>query len=469
MKNKGLAIIYLAIFFMSVVFFGTCFNTVSQAQEEINTKIIIEELSFTQKDGSCLKGNFKITNKENIELKKLVYAIEVFAGEEAKDLRNIKIEKPEELNLSALETKTIEFNVVFPINIPTDYYQMHINVFAPAGKLANKVEPIGKLTGNTKVTFDNSGVILIIDGKEYYPKTDKIEPLAIGTDLKGYINITNISQSLIKVYPEIKLYLLSDYINKNEPLKVLKGTSSELKPAESKKFGLNFEKQTVAGSLIIAITIKNDNGGEESETLISGYNVKPDASQQTIYKNMPKDVVGTQYEGAVGYLIDGGIIGGYTDGTFKPNNNITRAEFAKICTLLFKNSLKDISQSTTLKKFKDVNSKHWASKYIDVCSGNQLIKGYQDNTFKPEANVTYGEALTILVRGMGYGEEVEKSSKQWPENYYQKAMDLNVICLCISDKVKANLNKPATRGDIAIIAASVRNYISKSANTSKTQ
>jgi len=159
----------------------------------------------------------------------------------------------------------------------------------------------------------------------------------------------------------------------------------------------------------------------------------------------PQDVKGTVFEEAVNNLIDKGIINGYNDGTFKPMQDITRAEFAKIvCCLLDEQKNSEKAKGTT--KFKDVKGNHWASGYINIASQKKLIKGYPDGTFKAEDNVTYAEAVTILVRALGYGTEVDSKGK-WPQNYLAKAKELGIT-------VEITLENPdvkAVRGDIAIL------------------
>lgn len=159
--------------------------------------------------------------------------------------------------------------------------------------------------------------------------------------------------------------------------------------------------------------------------------------------NRPFDVVGTSYEYAVGKLVDAGIISGYPDGTFKPERRITRAEFSKIiCYLL--NKHQEAEQVKGTSKFKDVDSNYWASGYINVAWKNNLIKGYPGGDFKPNNNVSYAEAITILVRVLGYGKETEEKGK-WPYNYISKAEELGVIGGITWVKPSAE----ATRGDVA--------------------
>ncbi len=165
-----------------------------------------------------------------------------------------------------------------------------------------------------------------------------------------------------------------------------------------------------------------------------------------VFAATPTDVVGTDYEDTVGKLVALGIINGYEDGTFKPDQDITRAEFSKIaCYVIGVQTAADLSKGAT--KFQDVAAGHWASGYINIASEKGLLKGYPDGTFKPEAKVTYAEAITILVRALGLGPVVEGKGT-WPANYLSKASEAGVT----DDVSGLEGNAQAIRGNIAKLA-----------------
>ncbi|SHE97353.1 S-layer homology domain-containing protein [Tissierella praeacuta DSM 18095] len=157
---------------------------------------------------------------------------------------------------------------------------------------------------------------------------------------------------------------------------------------------------------------------------------------------VPKDVVGTEYEKAISRLVAFGIIEGYPDGTFKPEKEVTRAEFAKILieALGIGNATK---AATGVTKFSDVPASHWASGYINVASGQGLIKGYNNGTFQPEKKVSYAEALTMLVRALGYQDDFLKGT--WPGNYVAKAAEAGITAGVKFDSAVSAAN----RGDVA--------------------
>ncbi len=102
-----------------------------------------------------------------------------------------------------------------------------------------------------------------------------------------------------------------------------------------------------------------------------------------------KDANDDWYSEAINYVVQKGFIDGYSDGTFKPNAKITRAEFAKMISGYIKDN------STSKDSFADTKD-HWAKDAIDKLYGNKNIKGYPDGSFKPNEDITRAEAVTIL-------------------------------------------------------------------------
>lgn len=152
------------------------------------------------------------------------------------------------------------------------------------------------------------------------------------------------------------------------------------------------------------------------------------------------DISGNDAEDAVNRLAGLDLLRGYEDGTFRPDATITRAEFAAVGVraLGLENAASAAAGAT---KFSDVPASHWASGYINVATDQGLINGYPDGTFKPSNLVTHAEALTILVRVLGYDPVVKGT---WPTNYIIKAAELG-----LDDGVTVFANLPATRGEVA--------------------
>ena len=132
------------------------------------------------------------------------------------------------------------------------------------------------------------------------------------------------------------------------------------------------------------------------------------------YAKTLKDIEGTKYEASVNLLQELGIVDGYQDGTYKPNNTVTRAELAKLIIVsLGRESAADSLKGST--DYSDVVANSWASGYINCCNTLGIIKGYPDGTFKPNNTVTYAEAATMLLRALNYTRELEK--EKWPTGY----------------------------------------------------
>ena len=108
--------------------------------------------------------------------------------------------------------------------------------------------------------------------------------------------------------------------------------------------------------------------------------------------------VGTKlwYNRYIGYLEKYNIIEGYNDGTFKPDEQITRAEFVTMCTRFY--NLFDTVKSSKKNIFNDVTNSHWASSFIYSAVVMDWIKGYADGTFKPDSNITRAEVAAIVNR-----------------------------------------------------------------------
>ena len=89
-----------------------------------------------------------------------------------------------------------------------------------------------------------------------------------------------------------------------------------------------------------------------------------------------------------------GIIQGYEDGTFRPNNPITRAEYVKIVNQFFAYS----SDNTQKSDFTDIPEYAWYLAYVNEAVSRGYIKGYEDGTFRPNAPIRRQEAVAILAR-----------------------------------------------------------------------
>ena len=121
---------------------------------------------------------------------------------------------------------------------------------------------------------------------------------------------------------------------------------------------------------------------------------------------------------AVSTLSKMGIIKGYEDGSFKPNDPISRAEFAAIAARFAPDGDK------TPATFADVTS-HWAKDEISIAANHGWIKGYEDGSFKPDQKITRAETMTIVNRVLNRlpetKDDLHKDMKTWVDNMDETA------------------------------------------------
>ena len=121
---------------------------------------------------------------------------------------------------------------------------------------------------------------------------------------------------------------------------------------------------------------------------------------------------------AVSTLSKMGIIKGYEDGSFKPNDPISRAEFAAIAARF------DPNGDKTPASFSDVTS-HWAKDEISIAANHGWIKGYEDGSFKPDQKITRAETMTLVNRVLNRlpetKDDLHKDMKTWVDNMDETA------------------------------------------------
>lgn len=131
-----------------------------------------------------------------------------------------------------------------------------------------------------------------------------------------------------------------------------------------------------------------------------------------------------------------GILGGYHDGTFRPNQSITRAEFSKIIISALNLDEEAYALFDVPSAFKDVASNHWAKGYIELAYEMGIINGYDDGTFRPDRPIRRDELTAILVRtfnteGMNISSELDFTDKaqipSWAKEAVAKALVLGLV------------------------------------------
>ena len=133
---------------------------------------------------------------------------------------------------------------------------------------------------------------------------------------------------------------------------------------------------------------------------------------------------GDWYNNAVSTLSKAGILNGYEDGSFQPNGNITRAEFATIAARFFEATYEGEDL------FPDIKD-HWARDYINQAAHAGIVNGYEDGTFRPQENITRAEAMTIVNRTLDRHPDADHFLADmitWPDNletawYYEQVQE----------------------------------------------
>ena len=155
--------------------------------------------------------------------------------------------------------------------------------------------------------------------------------------------------------------------------------------------------------------------------------------------------INEDYAEAVAVLNGMGVFKGYEDGSFKPENKITRAEVA---TIIYRIYTKDVAKNdksglyASYNKFTDMAGAGWAAGYIGYCANAELVKGYLDGTFKPSGNVTGYEVLAMILRAVGYDKNGEFTGADWALNVAKYAEQLKIL----ENVAKTtDLSAPATR------------------------
>jgi hypothetical protein len=117
-----------------------------------------------------------------------------------------------------------------------------------------------------------------------------------------------------------------------------------------------------------------------------------------------------------------GAVGGNDSGYFDPNGTLTRAAFCKMAVIVMGRGNEEyIYRNRTI--FPDVRAGYWASGYINLAVNGEkkIIQGGSDGLFRPDDPITWGQAVTILMRILGYADA--DAGMLWPDGYIALAMD----------------------------------------------
>lgn len=135
-----------------------------------------------------------------------------------------------------------------------------------------------------------------------------------------------------------------------------------------------------------------------------------------------------------------GLVEGYPDKTFRPENALSRAELA---TLLVRAKGIKIPDGPARQIFKDVKKDFWAAKYIEVAQREGLVKGYPDKTFRPNNKINKVEGIVVLARfdQLKLAEVYEKPywdipTNHWAAKYISAAKDNGMLKFIERNKLR---------------------------------
>lgn len=158
---------------------------------------------------------------------------------------------------------------------------------------------------------------------------------------------------------------------------------------------------------------------------------------------------GSRLAEAAGFLSDRNIIQGYGDRSFRPNNPVTRAEFAVIlCNLT---GARDAGETSAA--FSDIRS-HWARSFIAAVTERGYMAGYGDDAFHPDHKLTFEQAVAVMMRLLYPGEDFS-SQGTWYKKYMDRAASDG-----FTQGIRTKAGQELPRGDLAVLLYNVCTYFS---------
>lgn len=152
------------------------------------------------------------------------------------------------------------------------------------------------------------------------------------------------------------------------------------------------------------------------------------------------DIMGHRYETSIRNLVEMGVISGYPDGTFKPENPVNRAEALKIILQSLRSLQADKGADVfvmpeNFSKFSDLTSSDWYATYVAEGVDKGIVSGYPDGTFKGGNTVNLAEALKMTLEAHD-ASVWEGNSDPWHKKYFDAAYALNLLPQGLTDPAK---------------------------------
>ena len=305
----------------------------------------------------------------------------------------------------------------------------------------------------------------IVDSSRDVPVTENLKPSAPAIETK------------VEVVPETIEYKPVTKISKRGQLQVTFESDRTFTPGKEKTIKLVVNEPTFIASagINLSSTVKDrakitpdhlfpkdfQNGVAEIKVQsYSDYTFKliakgdfGEIKSSSLRAQVFADVPGSHtYGSAITYLKNNGIVNGYGDNTFRPDNNLNRAESVKI--ILTANDINTQGSTTT---FTDVPKEAWFAPYIATAVANNIVKGYGDNQFKPQNTISRAEFLKIAIatakihvsENLSRNPYPDVQSDQWFAPYFQVAKEQELLRLKKGGFMAPH--QPITRGEAADI------------------
>lgn len=171
--------------------------------------------------------------------------------------------------------------------------------------------------------------------------------------------------------------------------------------------------------------------------LLAGYTVP--AATTAPFSDVPVTHADAKY---IAFAKDKSILGGYDNGKFGPNDNLTREQYAKMTVLAFELPL----VNPTTASFSDVKSTMWSYKYVETAKSYGIITGYSDGTFRPAKNIQRDEGAVMVFRAKTAGSEGEG------EGEGEVVVEGGNLGVAISDENPESMTLPALATSTAVFA-----------------
>jgi hypothetical protein len=301
-------------------------------------------------------------------------------------------------------------------------YNSKYKELAQGAGVNKSVSAIVPLAGTSLNSLDDAFKVIIQPGTFYHPVN-----LSINTTYDASLPV---SSRLIKSSDSYRVRILNNSNNLDDKKAVLLSFEYYGDKVKGGIYKLENDSWLYIPSIIEDGVIY---------TYVSPSSIKVDGSTYSVFMDKEfilfPDARGHWANDEINTYVRRGVIYGYNDMTFKPERNITRAEFLTLLSRVYNWDISFYTANTSI--FKDYNEFGNRNGVISYALNNGYIKGYGDGTFKPNASISYKEIEIIMGRALG--------------NPYFKWSDV-AIDMLHNKKVRSNsfndMNNKITRAEV---------------------